>query len=166
MVNGDGDGDGNGREEDPTLNPYYNPYALAGQEISSTGEGRHVTVEEWLLYHPYHDAGDDLVHKGDPVLMDGLSGVGIALKTATSLNEAVPIDTEGIWRVSVDSYYGIYVGEALVIDGFGIVSDDFGWSFCVFGYALQEIPAPNDGYVTAVIAVKVHWGGLPWWWFL
>ncbi len=151
---------------DPTTNPYYDPHRGAGEEVSSTFEGRHVLVQEELLYHPYHDAGDDLVRKGDPVLMDGFGGVGIALKTATSLTEAVPIDTEGIWRLSVTSYYGIYVGEPLVIDLNGIVSDDFGNAWAVFGYALQEIPEPQDDSVTAIIAVKVHWGGFPWWWFL
>ncbi len=121
---------------DPTTNPYYNPYGVAGQQISSTFEGRHVQVQESELIHPEHDDEDDLVRKGDPVLMYGLGGVGIALKTATSIDESVPIDTEGIWRLSVVSYYGVYVGQPLFIDIDGVVSDDPVEGWAVFGYSL------------------------------
>jgi len=38
----------------------------AGEEISSTYEGRHVTLLESELVHL--DNGDGLVNKGDPVL--------------------------------------------------------------------------------------------------
>ena len=150
---------------DPTLNPYYNPYAGVGEEISSTYEGRHVLVQEDELLHPEHDSGDDFVRKGDPILMYGLGGVGVALKTATSLAEGIPIDTEGIWRLSVRSYFGIYIGQPLFIDIDGIISDDPDFAWAQFGYSLQEIPAPGDGYLDAVIAVKVHWG-ISWWWFM
>ncbi len=154
---------GNGR--DPTTNPYYNIHGLAGQEISSSLEGRHILVQEEELLHLEHDSGLDLVRKGDPVLLYGLGGVGVALKTAASLDEAVPIDTEGIWRLSVTSYYGVYVGQPLFIDIDGIITDDPFWAYATYGYALQEIVFGGDGSQTEVIAVKVHWG-VPWWWFL
>ena len=33
------------------LNPYYNVYAVAGQEVSSSLEGRHVNILEGDLVH-------------------------------------------------------------------------------------------------------------------
>ena len=80
-----------------TTNPYYNAYAVAGQEVSSTNEGRHINVIEHELIHPTH--ADGLVDKGDPVAL--FDGVGVALKSASSVNDIIPIDTEGIWRLSV-----------------------------------------------------------------
>jgi hypothetical protein len=153
------------------LEPYYNPYGQEGEEISSTYEGRHVMVMEENLIHPDNtDAnGDDFVRKGDPVCF--FDGVGVALKTATAVTEVVPIDTEGIWRLMVintsDLFGPVYVGQTLFIDWWdGTITEDPTVG-SVFGYALQSIdelvdgggdPLPNP----AIIAVKVHWGG-PWW---
>lgn len=143
----------NGRE----LNPYYDPNRKAGEEVSSTGEGRHVLILENNLIH----AGVGLVQKGQPVAF--WDGVGIALKTATSVNEFVPVDTEGIWRVSVTAINNVVVGQSLYIDFNGIVTDDISDPFrVVFGYALQPIVV-NGG--PEVIAVKVHWMW-PFWWYL
>lgn len=157
-------GNGNGWL-DPVTNPYYNPYAEAGEEISSTFEGRHILVQEEYLIHIEHDSGDDLVRKGDPILTYGMGAVGIALQTATSLGQPIPIDTEGIWRVSVTVYYGIYVGQPVFIGLDGVVSDDPDVACTVFGYALQDVPTVVDGPDVVIIAVKVHWM-MPWWWFI
>ena len=161
---------GNGWVLSRAESPYYNAYGQEGEEISSTTEGRHVLVTEEELIHPLHADPDDLVRKGDPVCF--MDGVGVALKTATSLTEAVPIDTEGIWRLAVvnsgDIFGPIYVGQTLFIDFDGLVTDDWTFGGAIFGYALQSIADPNDGPVTEIIAVKVHWGGpwwLWWWWF-
>lgn len=138
-------------------NYYYNPYAEAGEEVSSTGEGRHVYVQEVLLVHA--DNGDGLVDKGQPVAF--WEGVGVALKSAESTSENVPIDTEGIWRLSVIAANPIYVGQSLFITDAGVVTDDPTSAWAVIGYALQQIA----GAGTETIAVKVHWMGVPWIWF-
>lgn len=151
-------------------NPYYNPYALAGEEVSSTYEGRHVLVLESNLVHV--DNGDGFVDKGQPVSF-GLGfmglGVGIALKSATLATEFVPIETEGIWRCVVSSQFGMIVGQLVFITSTGVLVDWPPDPEChIFGYTLQPIDAPANGDPTvATIAVKVHWmdTGIWWWWF-
>jgi len=142
-------------------NPYYNAYRPAGDEISSTFEGRHVLIQESELVHPAH--ADGLVDKGDPVAF--WDGAGVALKSATSASEVIPVDTEGIWRLSVtntglNNFGTIRVGQVLFIDASGLVYDHWVTSFAIFGYALQEI----DSVRTEVIAVKVHWQ-YPYWFY-
>lgn len=139
------------------VNHYYDPYRSAGEEISSTYEGRHISIQEVLLIHV--DQGDGLVNKGQPVAF--WEGVGIALKDARSTAENVPIDTEGVWRVSVIATWPIVIGQSLFITTGGLVTDSPANAQAVFGYALQTIA----GGTTAVIAVKVHWMGVPWIWF-
>ena len=139
-------------------NPYYNPNGKAGDEVSSTYEGRHVYVQEVVLIHA--DPGDGLVDKGQPVAF--WEGVGIALKSASSTGENVPIDTEGIWRVSVVAAAAIVIGQSLFIDITGVVTDSPANAQAVFGYSMQAIGAPG----TEVIAVKVHWMSLNWLWLL
>jgi len=139
-------------------NHYYNSHAQAGDEISSTYEGRHVYVQEVLLIHA--DPGDGLVDKGQPVAF--FEGVGIALKSASSTSENVPIDTEGIWRVSVVATGAIAVGQSLFINTSGVVTDSPVNGQAIFGYALQQIAEAG----TYVIAVKVHWMALNWLWLI
>lgn len=138
------------------VNHYYDPNREAGEEISSTGEGRHIYVQEVVLVHV--DPGDGLVDKGQPVAF--WEGVGIALKSASSTAENIPIDTEGIWRVSVTATAAIVIGQSLFIDVNGVVTDSPANAMAVFGYSLQTIA----GAGTAVIAVKVHWMSLNWLW--
>jgi len=138
-------------------NYYYDPNREAGEEVSSTFEGRHVYVQESVLIHA--DPGDGLVDKGHPVAF--WDGVGIALKSATSKSENIPIDTEGIWRLSVVAVNPIVIGQALFITAAGIVTDDPTVAWAVIGYSLQTI----TGAGTEIIAVKVHWMGVPWTWF-
>lgn len=140
------------------INHYYNPYAEAGEEVSSTGEGRHVYVQESVLVHA--DPGDGLVNKGQPVAF--FEGVGIALKSATSASENVPVDTEGIWRVSVVAEAAVMIGQSLFINTSGVVTDSPVDGQAVFGYALQTI----SGAGTEIIAVKVHWMSLNWLWLI
>jgi hypothetical protein len=142
-------------------NYYLDPYREAGEEVSSTYEGRHVYVQEVVLVHA---PGSGLVQKGQPVGF--WEGVGIALKTATSTSENVPIDTEGIWRVSVTAAIApIVIGQSLYINNLGAVTDDPANAIAIFGYSLQTILNPG----TEIIAVKVHWMALNWgwlwWWF-
>jgi hypothetical protein len=150
----------NGGPEQPReegTNYYYDPNREAGEEVSSTFEGRHVYIQESVLIHA--DPGDELVDKGQPVAF--WDGVGIALKSATSKSENIPIDTEGIWRLSVVAVAEVKVGQALFITAAGIVTDDPTVAWAVIGYALQAIA----GAGTEIIAVKVHWMGVPWTWF-
>jgi hypothetical protein len=148
---------GPAQETELAQNYYYNPYAQAGEEISSTGEGRHVYVQEIVLIHA--DPGDGLVDKGQPVAF--WEGVGIALKSASSTSENIPIDTEGIWRLSVVAVNPVYIGQSLFITDTGVVTDDPTNAWAVMGYSLQAIPEAG----TQIIAVKVHWMGVPWIWF-
>ncbi len=147
-------------------NPYTNAYGRAGDEISSTSEGRHILIEEAQLVHPVHI--DGLVDKGDPVAF--WDGVGVALKSAEAATDAIPIDTEGVWRLSVtntglNTFGDIKVGQVLFIDTFGVIFDDWTTSFTIFGYALEPIADPGQGApITQVIAVKVHWM-YPYWFY-
>ena len=148
-------------------NPYYNPLAQAGEEVSSTGEGRHILIAESVLIHPVHDFVLDLVQKGDPVAF--WDGVGVSLGTAKAGSEAIPIDTEGVWRLSVTNtgatnWGSIVVGQTLFITGLGIITDDWNTAYAIFGYALEPIAAPANGSRTAIIAVKVHWM-YPYWYY-
>jgi len=157
-------------------NPYTNPYeAVAGREISSTSEGRHVNIEEGTLIHPFH--ADGLVDKGDPVAF--FDGAGVALRSASATTDSIPIDVEGIWRLPVtntglNAFATITVGQVLYIDAGGVIFDDWTTSFTVFGYALEPIDDPADALgpdfnngdpITKVIAVKVHWMW-PWWYYI
>jgi len=147
------------QEAEVAANYYYDPNREAGEEVSSTGEGRHVYVQEIVLIHA--DPGDGLVDKGQPVGF--WDGVGIALKSATSTSENIPIDTEGIWRLSVVATAQIYIGQVLFITNLGVVTDVQAAAWGVIGYALQGIAEAG----TEIIAVKIHWMGVPWnlfWW--
>jgi len=150
------------QEAEVALNHYYDPNAVAGAEISSTYEGRHIYVQEVVLIHQ-DLLGDGLVKKGQPVAF--WDGVGVALKSASSTSENIPIDTEGIWRLSVVAVAPIVIGQSLYIDANGVVTDDPTNAWAVIGYAAQAITEAG----TEIIAVKVHWMGVPWglfWWFL
>ena len=148
---------GPSQESEIAANYYYNAYAEAGEEISSTGEGRHVYVQEIVLIHA--DPGDGLVDKGQPVAF--YDGVGVALASAISTSDNIPIDTEGIWRFSVVAVNPIVIGQVLFITNLGVITDDPTDAWAVIGYSLQGI----TGAGTEVIAVKVHWMGVPWIWF-
>ena len=116
-------------------------------------------LQEVVLIHA--DPGDGLVDKGQPVAF--WEGVGIALESASSTSDNIPIDTEGIWRLSVVATAQIYIGQVLFITNLGVITDTQVAAWGVIGYALQGISAAG----TEIIAVKVHWMGVPWnlfWW--
>jgi len=143
--------------------PYDATYQHEGDEISSTLEGRHVNIYEDLLVHPAH--ADGLVNKGDPVLA-GWSLVGIALNSASSTNDVITIETEGVWYLSVTSNLqgmgAIWVGDMVYIDPVtAAIGDDF--TYPPFGHAL----GPVASGATELIAVKVHAYQVlfPWWLF-
>jgi len=148
-------------EEQPTA--YDATYARAGQECSSTNEGRVVNIMESLIVHPAH--ADGFVDKGDPVVV-GWSLVGIALRSASAVTDMIPVDTEGIWYLNVTDAMGwnIGIGDMVFIDWVtAVVSNDFMAN--PFGHALGFVALGT----TALIAVKVHaFQILPWWfwWFV
>lgn len=147
-------------------NPYYDPYRSAGEEISSTGEGRHIQILESDLVHPDHTdpvTGANLVQKGDPVAF--WDGVGVALRTASAATDVITVDTEGVWRLSVtntgvNNFVNIVVGQVVFITPAGVITDDWVTAFAIFGYALQ----PITGVGTMTIAVKAHWM-YPYWYY-
>jgi len=136
------------------LNPYLNPYAVKGQEVSSSLEGRHVNILEGDLVHPSHT--DGFVDKGDPVSF-GIGwagqGVGVALKSASADSDVISVDTEGIWRCEVVAQWDMIVGQIVFITNAGVLVD---WpaddETHIFGYTLQPLVAG-----TGTIANKVHW---------
>ena len=139
---------------------------LEGEEISSTYEGRHVTVLESELIHKAGNVGG-LVDKGNPVVFgtsDG-HGVGIAFTSAAAATDLITVDTEGIWIVDVVAVndggnVAVEGGNVLYINAStAIVSKIAGANQIPFGYALGHI----DGGATERIAVKLHWSPVDNW---
>lgn len=154
----------------------YPGQGVAGTEVSSTYEGRHLTLNENELIHPFRVSG--FVNKGDPVIICNAGilanrghAVGVAFNTATAVTDDIAIDTEGIWNLTVfaqndagDS--AIVAGDPLYIhDGSAGAVLNTGLGDCEiskirnlvtqipFGYALGTVVAGGSGR----IAVKVHW---------
>jgi len=149
----------------------------AGTEVSSTYEGRHLTVLETELIHPFRASG--LVNKGDPVIICNAAAVaergnavGIALATATAITDYIAVDTEGIWNLTVFSYDDTGGGSAIVAgDPLYIHDGSTGGVGALgtgdatiskrksvvtqipFGYALGALVGAGTGQ----IAIKVHW---------
>ena len=146
----------------PTVN-FYDGFTTAGEEISSTYEGRHITLEESILIHPTHT--DGFVNKGDPVYCDGI--VGVALLDGDAATDMISIDTEGIWTLSVlgavASGQTLGLAEALAIGDRVYINKTTGvlsgkcepYFNAPFGYVLNEVTASTT--VATVVAVKVHW---------
>jgi hypothetical protein len=129
----------------------------AGEEFSSTYEGRHLTFLESELTHPSHT--DGYVDKGDPVLM-GENVVGVAFNGASAATDLVAIDTEGIWILNVvatneDGNIAVAAGDELFIHKTTCVisKNPNKNTHARFGYALGTVASGADGD----IAVKVHW---------
>jgi hypothetical protein len=139
----------------------------AGEECSSTYEGRHITIEESYLVHPYHS--DGLVDKGDPVLL-GENIVGVAFESAAAATDLIAIDTEGIWFLNVLGCVsdGTLDGIALALapgdpifikrtpgtDTVILSGQSDPYHFAPFGYLLGDVSASTT--VATLVAVKVH----------
>ena len=146
----------------------------AGDQVSSTGEGRHLTFLESELFHPYHS--DGFVDKGDPVVAQTSTGyiVGVAFQSATAATDKITIDTEGIWSLKVyadtddlwatDQTGTVTPGDALFIDRVTTGAITAGVGACgiskrrdhatqvPFGFALGSLTDADEG----TIAVKIH----------
>jgi len=124
----------------------------AGEEGSSTYEGRHLSFIESDLTHKTGNTGG-LVYKGDPVNIGNI--VGVAFKGAAAATDIIAIDTEGIWYLNVVASDGsgtsnIVVGDDLYI-ATGIVSK------IATGIPFGKALSPLTGSATAAVAaVKVH----------
>ena len=145
--------------------PSYGSYPVAdakdpGDEISSTYEGRHLTLLESDLVHPTH--ADGLVDKGDPIV--SATGnpciVGVAFESAAAATDRIAIDTEGIWNLDVVAAndagnVAVAGGDLIYINTTtGVLSKISNQATQVpFGYALGIVTSGS----TAAIAVKVHW---------
>jgi len=146
--------------------PAFGVYPIAdvltvGDEVSSTYEGRHVTVLESDLIHPTH--ADGMADHGDPVVFGttGLQAVGVVVgPSAAVAADLVTVDTEGIWAVDVYAQddagaSAVAGGDLLYISTVApaVVSKISNQATQIpFGYALGIVGAG----LTEVIAVKVH----------
>jgi predicted RecA/RadA family phage recombinase len=135
--------------------PYDMTGYSAGDEISSTYEGRHVEVLESTMVHPVH--GDGFVDHGDPIVMGKL--VGVAFTSAIAATDIIAIDTEGIWALSVvgsdaagDS--AVARGDRIYINITTAVLSKIATpaTNIPFGIALSTL----TGGTTGIVAVKVH----------
>ena len=144
--------------------PAFGVYPIAdalteGEEISSTYEGRHITVlDSEITGHANPDA-DGFINKGLP-LMVGDKIVGVSFKSALAAADLIAIDTEGIWIVDVTAANdaggsAVAGGDQLYIHmTTGVVSKINNTATQrPFGYALGIITTPGN---VERIAVKVH----------
>jgi len=134
---------------------YLNTGRSAGDECSSTYEGRHITFEESYLTHPTH--ADGFVDKGDPIVCGRI--VGVALASAAAATDFIAIDTEGIWflsAVAVDDAgnSAINEGDAIFINRTTAVLSKITniGTQQPYGYALGDVASGQ----TDIVAIKVH----------
>lgn len=131
-------------------------YARENDEVSSTYEGRHLTVAASQISS--HDPAHALQQKGHPLVV-GENIVGVAFNTEVLGTDLISFDTEGIWLLSVvalnPAAVVITAGDELFINkATAIISNDPNKNtHAHFGYALGGVTAGN----TAIISVKVHW---------
>ena len=149
---------------------YLSTGKSAGEECSSTYEGRHLTIEESLLTHPYHSV-DGFVDKGDPVLL-GDEIVGVALNSASAATDLITIDTEGIWFLDVfgcisdgtvnGAAHVLAAGDPVFIkrvpgtDTVILSGQADPQNYRRFGYLLGDVTADLESGTPDLVAVKVH----------
>lgn len=150
-----------------TQYPVTSPTRTAGEEGSSTYEGRHLSVVESELTHPY--VADGFVNKGDPVLY-GANIVGVAFKDAAAATDIIAIDTEGIWYLNVLGcvsdgttdgiakalVYGdpVYIKRTPGTDVYILSGQQDPQHFQSFGFVLGSVSASTTA--PTLVAVKVH----------
>jgi len=141
----------------------------AGDEVSSTYEGRHITIEENLMTHPYH--ADGLVDKGDPVLI-GDEIVGVAFQSAVAATDLIAVDTEGIWALKVfgcisdgtvnGAAHTLSIGDPIYIkrvpgtDTIILSGQADPQNYRRFGYALGDVTADLEAGTADLVSVKIH----------
>jgi hypothetical protein len=141
---------------------------VAGEQCSSTYEGRYISLEENLLVHPYH--ADGFVDHGDPVLSLNGDIVGVAMTSAAAATDIISIDTEGIWflkvlgAISDQTSDGIahalaagdrvYFRRVPATNTWALSGEVDAANFAPFGYVLGDVSASIT--TPTVVAVKVH----------
>jgi hypothetical protein len=127
---------------------------VAGTEISSTYEGRHLTFLETEITH-----SGAFPTKGIPVVV-GNQIVGVPFTTLTAATQYCAIDTEGIWVIDVVATddagnSAVAGGDLLYINTTTCVVSKISNAATQipFGYALGIITGGN----TDTIAVKIHY---------
>lgn len=139
--------------------PYEHYRGLDAQEISSTGEGRHVTLSAGLINHP-----GAAVAAYDPVTFGTVAdrfGVGVAIGDEVGANDLISMDTEGVWNLSLEAVTdgpansAIEIGDVIFINRTTCVLSKIRnqATQIPFGYAMDTLA---EGLV-ATRAVKVHW---------
>jgi len=135
--------------------PYVMTTKLAGDEISSTYEGRHVECQESDLVHP--TTADGFVDKGMPILMGKL--VGVAFADAAAATDIIAVDTEGIWALSVvavdqNGNSAVARGDRIYINITTAVLSKISApaTNIPFGIALSTLATGTTG----IVAVKIH----------
>lgn len=144
----------------------------AGNEASSTYEGRYLSFVESDLVHPYHS--DGFVDGGDPVLV-GNNIVGVAMSSASAATDIISVDTEGIWYlyvlgcVSDGTSDGIaqalaagdpvYFQRTPGTDTYLLSGEQDPYHFAPFGYVLGAVSAHTT--TPTLVAVKVHNAPVP-----
>jgi len=137
----------------------YTQGLTAGTQVSSTYEGRHITLVANEIVSP-----TGTVVKGDPVVFGtvGLQGVGVAFTSEVAATDLIAIDTEGIFNLSVTATDdaagagGVVVGGDLLYINTttAVISKISNQATSIpVGLALGGIAQD----ATAVIAVKVHY---------
>jgi hypothetical protein len=147
--------------------PITHPTQAAGNEASSTYEGRYLTVVESELTHPYHS--DGFVDKGDPV-MHGKNIVGVAMASAAAATDLISIDTEGIWYLNVLGCVSDGTSDGIAkalaygdpvffqvtpgTDTYLLSGEQDPSHFRPFGYVLGSVSSSTTS--PTLVAVKVH----------
>uniref|UniRef100_A0A6H1Z7U7 DUF1565 domain-containing protein n=1 Tax=viral metagenome TaxID=1070528 RepID=A0A6H1Z7U7_9ZZZZ len=127
----------------------------AGDEISSTGEGRHLQFVESAITHPTH--ADGFVDGGDPVVIGNV--VGVAFSGAAAATDEIAIDTEGIWALTCSATdaagnSAIAAGNEIYINKTTCALSKINTpgTHQFFGNALTGLATGTSG----LVAVKVH----------
>ena len=135
-----------------------NPYTAgetAGSQVSSTYEGRHITILESELIHPSHT--DGFADKGDQVCFDdALSSptlVGVCLNSAAAATDYIAIDTEGIWNLTITNTALMYIGDPVYIDSDSNAQLSNTATGIAFGWLMCDVATSNTA---VVVPIKVH----------
>lgn len=147
------------------------PTRTAGEELSSTFEGRYLNFVESELTHPYHS--DGFVDKGDPVCCGNI--VGIAMASAAATTDVISVDTEGIWAlyvlgcksdgtsdgiaVAMTAGDEVYFQKTPSTDTYLLSGEQDPYAFIPFGKLMGSVSASTTS--PTLVGVKVHNGNVP-----
>ena len=142
----------------------YDYGGTEGTEVSSTGEGRHITCTAAELIT---DSGSGIATKGHACIFGlvGLQAVGVCFNTGT-LTDLIAVDTEGIWNLPVTGKDD--GGNRALLPGEPVFIHDTSCEISgirdnatqvPFGYLLTEAATTAE----TISVVKVHWAPRSHW---